>query len=422
MKEIYATLDIGSTTLKLVVAEVISANVNILFSSKVTSHGVRRGIITDADALVEDIKNILREADEELNTTITSVGLVLPSINARIYQGDGITKVNNANDKIVIDDVVRALKLSTRFQRNRDEEIVSTIPIHYALDTKSTNQIPLGMRSASLKVDSMIVTSKKKFFYGYLEAVEKAGLELLDVTIDAYASALEAFDEAYLKEGAILIDIGCYSSTVSFYEDGYLKYIAQANTGGYELTKAISEKWWISMDKAERYKIKYGTCEKNVGDDDIIHSNKVDNEIVSYTQQDLSDVLREAVENMMEEIKTKIDVINDGRSYETVIVGGGGELPSLDVVASGVLNAPVRCYRPETIGVRDMSYVPALGLLYYLNDRKEFLGEDHVSLTLPDISSTMNIRLKGFTKAKDESKMPKKRLKRVLENFFSDDE
>ena len=421
MKEIYATLDIGSTTLKLVVAEVISANVNILFSSKVTSHGVRKGVITDAEALVEDIKKVVREADEELNTTITSVGLVLPSINARIYQGDGITKVNNANDKITIDDIIRALKLSTRFQRNRDEEIVSTIPIHYALDTKSTDKLPLGMRSASLKVDSMIVTSKKKFFYGYLEAVEKAGLELLDVTIDAYASALEAFDEAYLKEGAILIDIGCYSSTVSFYEDGYLKYIAQANTGGYDLTKAISEKWWISMDKAERYKIKYGTCEKNVGDDDVIHTNKVDNEVVNYTQQDLSDVLREAVEGMMEEIKTKIDVINDGRSYETVIVGGGGELPSLDVIASSVLNAPVRCYRPETIGVRDMSYVPALGLLYYLNDRKEFLG-NNVSLTLPDISSTMNIRLKGFTKAKDESKTPKRKLKRVLENFFSDDE
>ncbi len=421
MKEIYATLDIGSTTLKLVVAEVISANVNILFSSKVTSHGVRKGVITDAEALVEDIKKVVREADEELNTTITSVGLVLPSINARIYQGDGITKVNNANDKITIDDVIRALKLSTRFQRNRDEEIVSTIPIHYALDTKSTDKLPLGMRSASLKVDSMIVTSKKKFFYGYLEAVEKAGLELLDVTIDAYASALEAFDEAYLKEGAILIDIGCYSSTVSFYEDGYLKYIAQANTGGYDLTKAISEKWWISMDKAERYKIKYGTCEKNVGDDDVIHTNKVDNEVVNYTQQDLSNVLREAVEGMMEEIKTKIDVINDGRSYETVIVGGGGELPSLDVIASSVLNAPVRCYRPETIGVRDMSYVPALGLLYYLNDRKEFLG-NNVSLTLPDISSTMNIRLKGFTKAKDESKTPKRKLKRVLENFFSDDE
>ena len=421
MKEIYATLDIGSTTLKLVVAEVISANVNILFSSKVTSHGVRKGVITDAEALVEDIKKVVREADEELNTTITSVGLVLPSINARIYQGDGITKVNNANDKITIDDVIRALKLSTRFQRNRDEEIVSTIPIHYALDTKSTDKLPLGLRSASLKVDSMIVTSKKKFFYGYLEAVEKAGLELLDVTIDAYASALEAFDEAYLKEGAILIDIGCYSSTVSFYEDGYLKYIAQANTGGYDLTKAISEKWWISMDKAERYKIKYGTCEKNVGDDDVIHTNKVDNEVVNYTQQDLSDVLREAVEGMMEEIKTKIDVINDGRSYETVIVGGGGELPSLDVIASSVLNAPVRCYRPETIGVRDMSYVPALGLLYYLNDRKEFLG-NNVSLTLPDISSTMNIRLKGFTKAKDESKTPKRKLKRVLENFFSDDE
>ena len=34
MKRIYAVLDIGSTTLKLLVAELMSTNINILFTKK----------------------------------------------------------------------------------------------------------------------------------------------------------------------------------------------------------------------------------------------------------------------------------------------------------------------------------------------------------------------------------------------------
>lgn len=36
MKDIYAVLDIGSATVKLLVGEVVSANINILFSKKIT--------------------------------------------------------------------------------------------------------------------------------------------------------------------------------------------------------------------------------------------------------------------------------------------------------------------------------------------------------------------------------------------------
>ena len=150
----------------------------------------------------------------------------------------------------------------------------------------------------------------------------------------------------------------------------------------------------------------------------IVNTTKIDKKEVNYTQNDLSVVLREAVKDMMNIIKTKIDVINDGRGYETVIVGGGGELPLLDQVASQTLGSPARCYMPETIGARDMTYVPALGMLYFLSDRKELLGES-VSLTLPDISSTMSVRLKGFTKTKTENDK-KSKLKRALESLFTE--
>ncbi len=423
MKNIYAVLDIGSATVKLLIGEVVSANINILFSKKITSHGIKKGRIEDMPVVVSEIKQLLDNASQALSTPITKVALCIPSFHARIYQSDGITKVNSPSDQITSEDVVRALKLSQRFERGKDEEIISVIPTGFQLDTRAITEIPIGMKSASLKADSLVITTKKKLLYSYITAVEKAGVEVLDITIDAYACAKEAFDAVYLQEGAILIDIGYKTSTVSFFEGGYLKYIAQASVGGYDLTKNIAAAWQIPMDKAEVYKVKYGTCDQNIGDEDIIHTTKGKDVERHYTQKDLSIVLNEAVEDIMKVIKTKIDVINDGRSYETVIVGGGGELPKIDQIASQVLNCVVRTYRPETIGARDMSFVSCLGMMYYLNERSKILGSIDASLVLPNISSTMSIRFKGLTKTKPiHDSQKKKSFTQIIENFFSDEE
>ena len=291
MKRIYAVLDIGSTTLKLLVAELMSTNINILFTKKLASHAIEGGLIKNEEVLVDEIRSIIKEADVELNTTITSVALVLPSNYARTYESKGITKVNSPQDKIEISDVVRALKIAQRFEKSKKEEIVSTIPVKYRLDTKEVDRMPLGLRSASLKVETLVITTSKKVLYSYLTAVEKAGLDVIDITIDAYASAKEAFDAAYLQEGAVMINIGHDHSTISFFEEGYLKYLKTIPMGGYTLTAAIADAWQISMEQAEIYKVKYGTCENDLGEEDVIHTTIVDGVQKNYTQKDLSEVL-----------------------------------------------------------------------------------------------------------------------------------
>ena len=422
MKDIYAVLDIGSATVKFLVGEVVSANINVLFAKKITSHGIRKGKIENMSAVVSEIRQLIDEASRTLGATITKVALCIPSFHSHIYQSDGITKVNSPQDQITSEDVIRALKLSKRFERDEDDEIISVIPTLFQLDTKTTNEIPIGQKSASLKAESLIITTKKNLLYSYITAVEKAGVEVLDITINAYACAKEAFDVVYLQEGAILIDIGYKTSTVSFFEGGYLKYIAQAPVGGYDLTKKIATSWQIPMDKAEVYKVKYGTCDFSIGDEDIIHTTLDKNIETHYTQRDLAEVLSDGVREIMEVIKTKIEVINDGRSYETVIVGGGGELPLMDSIASEVLESIVRIYRPDTIGARDMSYVSCLGMMYYLNDRAKILGKIDSSMVLPDISSTMSIRFKGLTKSKPlHGEKEKGKLSKILENFFSEE-
>lgn len=45
MKNIYAILDIGSATLKFLVAEISNLNANVLFVKTIPSHGVKKELL-----------------------------------------------------------------------------------------------------------------------------------------------------------------------------------------------------------------------------------------------------------------------------------------------------------------------------------------------------------------------------------------
>lgn len=419
MKNIYAVLDIGSATLKFLVAEISNINVNVLFVKTIPSHGVKKGIIEDDRILTRDIRKVIDEAEAFLETKITSVALTIPTIKAKLYQSDSSVSLSEAGSKITSDDIVRVLRLSSKFKRSKDEEVVSIIPVRYHSDKGATIEAPIGEVSWNLIVDSLVITTSKELLYPYISVVEKCGIEVLDITINAFACAKEAFDAVYLQEGAVLIDMGYKTSTVSFYKDGYLQYLTVCQVGGYDFTRNIAQNMQISMNQAEAYKIKYGSLDINKGQNDIIHTTVVEGQKRDYTQQDLADLLNETAYEVMNKIKEKITVIDDGGKYETLIVGGGGELERLDTIASEVLECPVRIYRPETIGARDMSLVASIGMIYYLMERKQIVGEYTPSLVLPDITSTMSIRFKGLTKSVPKNQSGK--VSKLLDTFFSED-
>ena len=419
MKNIYAVLDIGSATLKFLVAEISNINVNVLFVKTIPSHGVKKGIIEDDRILTRDIRKVIDEAETFLETKITSVALTIPTIKAKLYQSDSSISLSETGSKITSDDIVRVLRLSSKFKRSKDEEVVSIIPVRYHSDKGATIEAPIGEVSRNLIVDSLVITTSKELLYPYISVVEKCDIEVLDITINAFACAKEAFDAVYLQEGAVLIDMGYKTSTVSFYKDGYLQYLTVCQVGGYDFTRNIAQNMQISMNQAEAYKIKYGSLDVTKGQNDIIHTTVVEGQNRDYTQQDLADLLNETAYEVMNKIKEKIDVIDNGGKYETLIVGGGGELERLDTIASEVLECPVRIYRPETIGARDMSLVASIGMIYYLLERKQIVGEYTPSLVLPDITSTMSIRFKGLTKSTPKNQSGK--VSKLLDTFFSED-
>ena len=339
MKDIYAVLDIGSATLKFLVAEVNNINVNVLFVKTIPSHGVKKGIIEDDRILIRDIRKLIDEAEAFLESKITSVALTIPTIKAKLYQSDSSISLSDAGSKVSTDDIVRVLRLSSKFKRSKDEEVVSIIPVRYHSDKGATVEAPLGELSRNLIVDSLVITTSKELLYPYISVVEKCGVEVLDITINAFACAKEAFDAVYLQEGALLIDMGYKTSTVSFYKDGYLQYLTVCQVGGYDFTRKIAQNMQISMNQAEAYKIKYGSLDVTQGQNDIIHTTFVDEQKRDYTQQDLADLLNETAYEVMNKILHDSDMallINElrGSGAEAISVNNHRVTPNTAVVCN----------------------------------------------------------------------------------------
>ena len=82
MKEIISSLDIGSSTVKLVVGEVYNNEVNVLSVSEVKSNGVKKGIIVNPEETLISIKEVFSRCEETLGININKVILIVPSYYA----------------------------------------------------------------------------------------------------------------------------------------------------------------------------------------------------------------------------------------------------------------------------------------------------------------------------------------------------
>lgn len=397
MKDIYVALDIGSASIKIVVAEMLSSNLHVLFAKKNDSSGVKFGLIEDANAVERDVRSLILEAEEALETKIHSVAITIPSTGANIYQGNG--KVDfEGSEFISVDNLICCIKESSKLTLDKNEDIVSVIPVKYIHDKKSSFEAPIGVKAKSLSVESMLLSSKKKVLYPFIKTIENLNVHALEMCNDAFSSAKEVFDVVYLQEGAILVDVGFKKTTISYFKDGYMQSLMNCGMGGYSFTKRIAQEFHITMNQAENYKVKYGSLVARSGQDDIIHTTHLNESQKDYTQNDLTEILKDESIKLMEEIKVMLDAIDDVAKKEIVLIGGGSNLVVLKEVAGQVLKSPIRTYKPNNIGARDVCYIPCLGLIYYIMEKSKLAGKYPSSLVLPDITSTMSFRFKGLTK------------------------
>ena len=100
MKKIYASIDIGSDTIKFVVGEYFNDTIIVYAAHSIKSKGIRKGLIVDPNLTINAIKDGMKQINKMLGIEIKKVIVNIPDYNTKFMFVTGKVDINN-EDSIV---------------------------------------------------------------------------------------------------------------------------------------------------------------------------------------------------------------------------------------------------------------------------------------------------------------------------------
>ena len=131
---IYVSLDIGTTSIKVVVAEYVKDQMNIIGVGNEISKGLSRGVIVDIDETVESIRSAVSQAERKANIQISNVIVGIPSNQISIEPCHGMYAVASENKEITDKDVQNVFAAAKVSSVPPEREILSVIAVKFIVD------------------------------------------------------------------------------------------------------------------------------------------------------------------------------------------------------------------------------------------------------------------------------------------------
>ena len=221
MKEIISSLDIGSSTVKLVVGEMYNNELNVLAVSEVKSKGVKKGIIVNPEETLVSLKEVFSRCEEILGISINKVVLLIPSYYAEFIVTEGSSTITNEEGIVNSVDIVRALQACVYNRVPNNKEFVSVMPVEFVVDGKKTKD-PKGMKAKTIEVKSVLSLAPKKNVYTAVSLLENIGVSVVDINFGGVADYYEFKNDELDKQNGALINIGEEKTEVSIFKKGIM--------------------------------------------------------------------------------------------------------------------------------------------------------------------------------------------------------
>ena len=364
----YVSLDIGTTSIKVVVAEFINGEMNIIGVGNEKSEGLSRGIIVDIDKTVDSINKAIKQAEQKANVDINKVIVGIPANNIEIEPCHGMIAVSGENKEITKDDVQNVLSAAMVKSVPPEKEILAILPEEFIVDGFDGIKDPRGMIGVRLEMHATMITGPKTIIHNTKKCVEKAGLQIEDIVLQPLASSSIAMSKGESDFGTILIDLGGGQTTASVMHDNQLKFAYVNQEGGEYVTKDISVVLNTSIENAERIKRDYGYAlpEEASADEefpvDVIGQSKPMNVDEHY----LAEIIEARLVQIFEKIKDELDFV-EARDLPggIILTGGAAALPGIIELAEDIFEINVKLYVPDQMGMRYPTFTTSIGLVNY---------------------------------------------------------
>ncbi|GGE66266.1 cell division protein FtsA [Priestia taiwanensis] len=419
--EIFVSLDIGTSNVKVIIGEMVNENLNIIGVGNVKSDGLRKGSIVDIDETVQSIRKAIEEAQRMVGIKIDRVIVGISSNGVQLVPCKGVVAVSNENREIGNNDVQRVIEASQLVAIPPEREIIDVVPTEFIVDGLDEIKDPRGMIGVRLEMEGILVTGAKTLMHNLLRCVERAGLEITDICLQPLAAGSLALSKDEINRGVVLVDIGGGSTTLSIFKEGMLKTTNVLPIGGQHITRDISIGLQTSSDDAEKIKVKYGHAFYDTASEEELFSVPImgSDQHEQYTQVDLSEITEARLEEILDFVKLELRRLGvRDLPGGFVLTGGVMKMPGVLELAQHVLKHNVRIAYPDYIGVREPQYTTGVGLIKYAYKKSKLRGKVHTTNVQEDVTERPihqkpKAKPKQVSKprAKDDEKMGKKMKK-----------
>ena len=366
----FTGLDIGTNSIKVLVAELRNGELNVIGVSNAKSKGVKDGIIVDIEAAATAIKSAISQAEEKAGISIKSVNVGLPGNLLQAEPTQGMIPVTSDTKEITDQDVENVVKSALTKSMTPDREVITFIPEEFIVDGFQGIRDPRGMMGVRLEMRGLLYTGPRTILHNLRKTVERSGVQVENIIISPLALVRSVLNEGEREFGATVIDMGAGQTTVATIRNQELQFTNILQEGGDYVTKDISKVLKTSQKLAEGLKLNYGEAYPSLASNETFQVEVIGEvEPVEVTESYLAEIISARIKHIFEQIKQELE-----RRHlldlpgGIVLIGGNAILPGIVELAQEVFGVGVKLYVPNQVGIRNPAFAHVISL-------SEFAGQ-----------------------------------------------
>lgn len=347
--EIHAVgLDIGTSRVRCVIGEAMSDyTMKIVGVGDAESKGLRRGIVTSAEAVAESVRKAVGDAER---TSGLEAGSAVVNLSGEHYRGEnksGVVAVAGAGREISEEDIERAVESASAIQLPSGWEIFDRLPQEFIIDGQDGITEPVGMSGSRLEALVHVVSGPSAGRQNLDKAVRRSGLDVDRMILEPLAAAEATLTDDDKEYGCAVVNIGSEITSMMIFGRGAVQHTAVFPFGGLHFTKDIAVGLRVSMQEANTIKHRFGCVATFLmGDDErqeVIEIQPVGrNETRGLSREILCDIMQPRAVELLQHIAQETNRTGLQIPSGVVLTGGGSMARGMVEIAEQVFDAPTR--------------------------------------------------------------------------------
>ncbi len=368
-------IDVGSSKVCAIIAEIKDGIPHVVGTGLHKSQGLKKGAIVNIEMASRAIKAAINDAKRVAGMNCSKAIVSISGVYTKSCISTGI--INNSSGEIGVKEINRAMQTALYNATIPAEfDVIHALPYCFKVDEQDFIDDPMGMVGNRLEVFIHIVCAQRSSVNNLRKAVKASGVEVANVVLSAYASAIAVLNDDEKEQGVACIDMGGSTCDLVIHSGNSIRYNDFLAVGSQHITSDLSVILSTPLSAAEELKVKFGSLKREqISHDDIIELPVTGDENATHTTKPevVYNIIHARTEETLMFLAKFLEksLLQDRLGAGVVLTGGMVKLDGIRELANAIFaNMPVRIARPHDIGglfesLRDPSFSTVVGLILY---------------------------------------------------------